>query len=298
MSRAECHGHIILDGIDYKKAVAVHSGGVNQDVIKKRLEACRRQGITFYREGGDAMGVSAYAASIASRFGIDYRTPLFAIHKNGHYGSMFGRGFDTIEEYEQLIREVKEEGGDFIKIMITGIMDFHTYGRITGGALERPMIQDMVQAAHETGFAVMAHTNTADQIRWALEAGADTIEHGYYMNEKCLRLFSARRAVWVPTFAPVAQAGKSGLFPAEVISRILALHRENLRKAVSMGILVACGSDAGSFMVPPDTGCITEEKEMEEAVPLEMQARLQELVKQGTDEIRRRFARSKPAKEQ
>ena len=117
------------------------------------------------------------------------------------------------------------------------------------------MIQDMIQAAHETGFAVMAHTNTAEQIRRALEAGADTIEHGYYMDEECLRLFLARRAVWVPTFAPVAQAGKSGLFPTEVISRILALHRENLRKAVSMGVLVACGSDAGSFMVPPDTGC-------------------------------------------
>ena len=41
------------------------------------------------------------AAKLAPEYGIDYRTPIFAIHKNGHYGSIVGRGFADIKEFHQ-----------------------------------------------------------------------------------------------------------------------------------------------------------------------------------------------------
>ena len=40
-----------------------------------------------------------------------------------------------MKEYAALVKEVRKEGGDFIKIMTTGIMDFDTDGSITGTAL-------------------------------------------------------------------------------------------------------------------------------------------------------------------
>ena len=40
-------------------------------------------------------------ARLAPKYGIDYRTPVFAIHKNGHYGSIVGRGFDDLKEFHQ-----------------------------------------------------------------------------------------------------------------------------------------------------------------------------------------------------
>lgn len=285
----ECHGHIILDGKDYKKAVALHADGLKREVIDRRLEDCALRGIRFYRDGGDVAGATAYAARRASRFGIDYRTPVFAIYKKGHYGGMFGNGFDTLAEYEQLVRQVQEEGGHYIKLMISGINDFNVYGRLTGGTLEAGLIRDMVQAAHETGFAVMAHVNTAQQVTWALEAGVNSIEHGYYMDDGCLRLLQKTGAVWVPTFSPVEQAEQSGLFPSGVPAQMLELHRRNLKSAVDLGVLIACGSDAGSFLVPPSEGCGMEQRYLETAVGSDRLDRLQKLMEQGAAKIRETF---------
>lgn len=289
MTGFECHGHIVLDGNDYRKAMALHRMGLDKDVIRQRLEACREQGIRFYRDGGDCVGASEYAAGIGAEFDIDYRTPIFTIHKKEHYGGMFGRSFDRFSEYEQLVHEVKERGGHFIKIMVSGIMDFNHYGELSGGTLERHLIQDMVAAAHETGYAVMAHVNTAEQIAWALEAGADSIEHGYYMDDRCLELLKKTGAVWVPTFAPVENARKSGLFSDMVLGQILKLHRENLQKAVEKDILIACGSDAGSFMVPPAEGCSIEKAYLEQAAGPELDRQLQTIIERGNQKIREQF---------
>ena len=202
---------------------------------------------------------------------------------------MFGRCFDKFAEYERLIHEVRERGGHFIKIMVSGIMDFNRYGELTGGTLEQHLIQDMAAAAHEMGFAVMAHVNTAEQIAWTLEAGADSIEHGYYMDNRCLDLLRETGAVWVPTFAPVENARKSGLFSETVLDRILKLHRENLQNALEKNVLVACGSDAGSFMVPPAEGCSIEEAYLKQAAGPELTENLSEILRKGNKKIRERF---------
>ena len=44
--------------------------------------------------------------------------------KNGHYGKIVGRGFDTLKEYHQRVLEAASEGADFIKIMTTGLLEF------------------------------------------------------------------------------------------------------------------------------------------------------------------------------
>ena len=82
----ECHAHVIMDGCNYRKAVDLHKDGVQEDVIRKHFREYRDRGISFVRDGGDNCGVSARAREIAAEYGIDYRTPLFAIHKEGHYG--------------------------------------------------------------------------------------------------------------------------------------------------------------------------------------------------------------------
>ncbi len=72
---------------------------------------------------------------LAPEYGIDYRTPVFAIHKRHHYGGIVGLPFDTWTEYEALVLRAKEEGADFIKIMVSGILDFAHAGILTEDGL-------------------------------------------------------------------------------------------------------------------------------------------------------------------
>ena len=81
---------------------------------EKCLEAYKEAGVSFVRDGGDPYGVSELAAKLAPEYGIDYRTPIFAIHKNGHYGSIVGRGFADIKEFQSTSeKKQKRLGADF-----------------------------------------------------------------------------------------------------------------------------------------------------------------------------------------
>ena len=128
----ECHAHIFMNGTDYRKAVQTHKVQANEASVRSALEAYRKAGVTYVREGGDPYGASLLAGRLASEYGIEYRSPVFAIHKNGHYGKIVGRGFDTLKEYHQRVLEAASEGADFIKIMTTGLLDFNYDGKVTG----------------------------------------------------------------------------------------------------------------------------------------------------------------------
>ena len=129
----ECHAHLAMDGINYKQAMARHVESPDVQHIRACFEAYQAKGISFIRDGGDAYGVSHCAARIAPEYDIDYRTPIFAIHEQGNYGSIVGRAFTNMREYATLVDEAEALGANFIKIMTTGIMDFSEYGRIVGG---------------------------------------------------------------------------------------------------------------------------------------------------------------------
>lgn len=261
----ECHAHIIMDGKNYRDAVSLHRNGVQDSVIHEHFRLYQKENITFVRDGGDALGVSARAKELSSLYGIDYRTPVFAIHKNGYYGGIVGHGFDTIEEYADLVSQVSRAHGDFIKIMASGILDFDEFGKVSTPLQDAKLIREMVSIAHGEGFAVMVHVNTAPQIRMALEAGCDSIEHGYYMDEDCRELFVETGAVWVPTLATCSNLRGCGRFCEEAVDHITRCHMENIRLALEKGVSIAAGSDAGAYMVPHAAGLLDEIRLLKEA---------------------------------
>lgn len=148
----ECHAHVIMDGINYRDAVKRHRQGPDEAVVRKCLETYRKAEVTFIRDGGDAGGVSLLAKKLAPEYGIDYRTPVFAIHKEGHYGSIVGNGFSDLKEFHALVLRAADLGADFIKIMTTGLLDFHKHGEITGTPLDKAEVREMVHIAHEEGI--------------------------------------------------------------------------------------------------------------------------------------------------
>jgi hypothetical protein len=106
----EAHMHIFMNGTDYKKAVADQKNGVCDRVIHAHLAEYRKRGITWLREGGDIYGTSKRTMELAPAYGITYRTPIFAIHKKGHYGAIVGRGYETMQEYREIDRGSAPEG--------------------------------------------------------------------------------------------------------------------------------------------------------------------------------------------
>ena len=158
-NRGTPNAHIFLNGYDYRKAVETQKNGPRDTLIRAHLEEYRKRGIRFVRDGGDHYGVSKRAARLAPEYEIDYRTPVFAIYKEGHYGKIVGKSFSDMKEYHRRVLEAAAEGADFIKIMTTGLLDFADHGKITGTPLSATDVKEMVHIAHEEGFAVMSHTN-------------------------------------------------------------------------------------------------------------------------------------------
>ena len=250
----ECHAHIFMNGYNYQEAVKLHKGHVNEESIRTWFREYQKRGVTFIRDGGDALGVSEYAKEIAGEYGIDYRTPVFAIHKKGRYGGIVGRGFEDMREYRELVAEVKRRKGDFIKIMLTGIMDFHSCGVVTGTPLTGDEIREMIHIAHEEGFSVMAHVNSSHPVREAALAGVDSVEHGNYIDRDCIQAMAESGAVWVPTIATIRNLIGCGRFPDDEVRKIYESAAENLRLAYALGVRLALGSDAGAYMVPHGQG--------------------------------------------
>ena len=103
----ECHAHLFMNGTDYRQAVRDHKESVNVQKIREELASYQKNGIDFVRDGGDKYGVSERARDLAQEYGIDYRTPVFAIHRKGHYGGIVGKSAETLTEFAQLVSEVR-----------------------------------------------------------------------------------------------------------------------------------------------------------------------------------------------
>lgn len=262
----DCHIHMVLDGVNWKDAIARHKAAPQEALIRQTLECYQALGFSYLRDGGDRWGVCALAAGLAPEYGIRYRSPGFPIYKNGHYGSFIGRGFDSFAEYRALIREARAHGAQFIKLMISGLMDFDHYGVLTDEPLPPELIRDMIACAHDEGFSVMAHANGDGTVCAALAGGVDSIEHGAYLTDETLCRLAESHAVWVPTLVTIGNLIGCGRFPDTVLKPLLEYQMNAVKKAAALGAKIACGSDAGAYRVLHGQGGIDERALLRRAI--------------------------------
>ena len=252
--RADCHMHMILDGVEWRSAIARHKERPDEDFIRQVLQTYQQLGYTYLRDGGDRWNAGKRARELATEYGITYRTPLAPLCKKGHYGAFIGLVWENFREYRDLVVQHKKNGADFIKIMISGLMDFDRFGMLSEEPLSAGEIRELVHIAHEEGMAVMSHCNGARTAEAAAAAGVDSIDHGAYLDKAALQAMEDSGTVWVPTLSTIGNLRGKGRFNEDAVCRILDSALENVSRYKG---LLAAGTDAGAWAVPH--GSTTEE---------------------------------------
>ena len=262
--KADCHIHLLLACVDWKRAIDRHRTAPDIAFIRNALSQYRAQGYTYLRDGGDRWGVGAAAREVSWEYGITYRTPLAPLCKAGHYGTFIGEKYENFKEYAALVQKHLENGADFIKIMISGLMDFDRCGVLTEPGFPDAEIRELIHIAHEEGFAVMAHCNGARTAEAAAKYGIDSIDHGAYLDADALAAMKEAGCIWCPTLSTIGNLRGKGRFNEDAVQSILKIAMANVSTFAAMGGIIAPGTDAGAWAVPH--GSLTEFELLREAI--------------------------------
>lgn len=163
----------------------------------------------------------------------------------------FGLRVDGPQEILKAIRQQIRNGVDNIKLGASGAEGSpHAHTWMT--TLNEDEITMAVHEAHRWGRTVAVHCQSYDAVKFALRAGADTVEHGTRMDEEALTLFRARRTALVPTLSTLYSVIELGatlnLAPKqrEEMDVNKPLWLDSFRKARVAGIPIAAGGDIGN----------------------------------------------------
>ncbi len=122
---------------------------------------------------------------------------------NGHMDGTVAKAILNNEEGIQMIKALKAENVDLIKLMITGgILDSKERGKI--GLLKMPadMVKCLCDEAHKEGLKVAAHVEGSEGVKVAIENGVDTIEHGAPIDDSIILKLKNENKAYVATFSP------------------------------------------------------------------------------------------------
>jgi imidazolonepropionase-like amidohydrolase len=154
------------------------------------------------------------------------------------------------DDCRRAAREQISQGADVIKFTATGGVNSNIAGGL-GQQLFDDEMKAIVETAHLFGRKVAAHAHGADGIVAALKAGVDSIEHATYTDAATIAEFKRSKAWLVPTMvaphAALAQARAGARSRATLIKaeETVAVHNENIAKAIRDGVRIAFGTDSG-----------------------------------------------------
>lgn len=273
--RIDLTGHWLIPGlIDLHSHLLLHpydETSWNDQVLKESLElrtvravvAARstlEAGFTTIRDlGTEGAGFADVALRDSIRQSIIPGPRVYASTRalvaTGCYGpSGFAPRFDVPKGAEVAdgadgvrvaVRRQIAAGADWIKV-------YADYRRRPGDAstptYSREELDAIVDEANSAGVPVAVHAVTSEAIRRAVLAGARTIEHGYQASTEVLELMKEHGVVLCPTLAASeAMARYSGWSPGDGDHPRIETSRAMFRRALDVGVTIACGSDVGVF---------------------------------------------------
>ncbi|MDZ4730301.1 MAG: amidohydrolase family protein, partial [Xanthomonadales bacterium] len=168
----------------------------------------------------------------------------------GGHGSERGKTYnDGPYELMKAARREISAGASWVKILISG--GIATDGGDISKALMTPEeINAVVDAAHRFGAKVAAHSGSSEATSIAIDAGIDSIEHGYFLDRATLKKMQQKGTWLVPTIV-VSQPATAPFFekigsPQWYLDRRDSAGKEHwkmLQTAVEEGVNIALGTD-------------------------------------------------------
>jgi imidazolonepropionase-like amidohydrolase len=173
---------------------------------------------------------------------------------------------------DAFVRSVREQilhGVDQIKLITTGGIMGGGHDVMSAVMFLREELTAALRIARQRGMPVAVHATAAEAVKWAVEAGAHSIEHGYLLDEEAAALMARHRVYYVPTLALSHLTRDQARTPPEHAycaehrlpdgfreraNRFAPDHEASFRLALSAGVTIASGSDQG----PPREAALLE----------------------------------------
>ncbi len=259
----EGHSHLLLypyNITDWDTQVLKESDSYRTARATVHAKNTLLAGFTTVRDlGTEGAGYSDVALKRAINEGIIPGPHMFvagrAIVSTGSYGP---KGYDTDMQImlgaepadgNDLVRVVRDQigkGADFIKV-------YADYRWGTKGEDQPSFTLDELKLINEvtrsSGRYMVCHAKSKEAMRRAILAGAETIEHGDFIDEEIAQLMKDHKVTYFPTLAAVDainqyrgwKKGKDAE-PAAVQNK-----KKSFKIAVDNGVTIGVGGDVGVF---------------------------------------------------
>jgi imidazolonepropionase-like amidohydrolase len=268
----DCHDHMALHGYDLAGRWGLDERSSTRHVRTARaIEHTLAMGYTAIRDGG---GLDAgFRAAIEQGLikGPRLYTAVAIISPIGGIGDRVSPSghecviphdpalpnsvANGVDEVRRVVRTMVRAGADVIKCATTGGASSRAGHGPKDQAFDPDEMKALCDEAHALGRKVMCHALGGAGLRIALEAGADSIEHGCYLDEdpELIPMMAERGVFFVPTLTVYTYHSESK--SPHVMDRARALrehHIESIRRAMAKGVKVVAGTDAGGHGHPPN----------------------------------------------
>ena len=153
---------------------------------------------------------------------------------------------DGADECRTLVRHLEKNGSDLIKFKATGGFSSNT------GLLQHMTAVEMrtiVETAHRRGIKATVHAYDPIAIEEAVEAGVDSIEHGFLVSDKGLRMMKKNGTMLVPTLSVAEPPSIAKRFLGSRESKSVTMRNDarGFERAYERGVKIAFGTDCGIY---------------------------------------------------
>ncbi len=249
----DCHVHLCLGGESNLRADGMSDAHLVLAALK-RAQATLAGGVTSVRDcgGKDYLEFAVRdACNRGEQVGPTIRAAGKMICMTGGHGNRIGRVADGPDEVVKAVREQIHAGSDFLKLMATG-------GVLTPGVNPEDAHFTFEEISAGIGEAKRFHRRTASHAQGtegilnATRAGVDSIEHGIFLTDECVKEMVERGTYLVPTLAAGYRVENDDELVASLppfvqdkLERIRGGGARSLKMFYDAGGRVAMGTDAG-----------------------------------------------------